>query len=137
MISHDKSGGRTIHLYIPFEFNGKKIESIVLGPLRFGHVLRWNEGVWKSMLELLVDMAGVDETVIRELRYPDADRVLEAFFSLLTPEIRSDIQEGRIPTKMDMPQEEPPAPQPQQGPGAPLPDAPIDENPGFDMGEVP
>lgn len=145
MISLDKSGGRTIHLFIPFDHKGKRIESITLAPLRLGHVLKWNEGAWKTMIELLVDLAGVDEAVIRELRYPDADRVMECFMALLTPEIRNDIANGHIP----------PPPQPLTteevnlveratngsgelmlppemiAPGVPLPET------GFDLGEEP
>jgi hypothetical protein len=148
MITYDKLGGRTIQLYIPFEFNGRKIESISLAPLRLGHVLGWNEGQWKNMIELLVVMAGVEESIIRELRYPDAERVVETFIGMLTPEIRADIESGRIPVKA--------APdvlvtadevhgettvngsgRPMnvtQGPGVPLP---IDTQPGFDLSEEP
>jgi hypothetical protein len=142
MISLDKTGGRTIHLFIPFDHGGKRIESITLGPLRLGHVLSWNEGAWKTMIELLVDMAGVDQTVIRELRYPDADRVMECFMTMLTPEIRDDISNGRIPQKMPEYREEPEPPRvtngggdlpsmPMMGPGVPLPEA------GFDLSEEP
>ena len=97
MIVHNKSGGRTIELFIPFDYNGKTITSITIAPLRLGHVIRWGEGAWKTMIGLLVDLAGVDEAVIRELRYPDADRVMDAFMGLLTPEIRDDIVNNRIP----------------------------------------
>lgn len=141
MISIDKTGGRTIQLFIPFEYKGKKVEAIVLSPMRFGHVLRWNDGDWQTMIGLLVELAGVDEAVIRELRYPDVDRVMEAFMSMLIPEIRDDILNNRVPLKREQPQQ--PAPQQQratnggaveipQGPGAPLP---MDINPGFDLSE--
>ena len=149
MITHDKLGGRTVYLYLPFDFNGRKIESITLSPLRLGHVLNWNEGRWKNMIDLLVELAGVEEAVIRDLRYPDADRVVEAFIGMMTPEIRVDIESGRIPIKTepdihataaevhDMPsplnggrtQASP------QGPGVPLP--PIDSQPGFDLSDEP
>lgn len=148
MISMDKTGGRTVQLFIPFEFNGRKIESITLAPLRFGHVLRWNEGAWKTMVQLMVELAGVEEAVIRELRYPDADRVMEAFLSLLTPEIRSDISRGEIP-QVIRPESPPPvhdeetaailrtngSGQPIAGPGVPLP--PPEPEAGFDLSEEP
>src|SRR6188768_2567889 len=101
MISMDKNGGRTFHLFIPFEFNKVKIEAITIAPLRLGHVLRWNEGAWKTSIELIVELAGVDESVIRELRYPDADRVMEAFMAMVTPEMRDDMTTGRIPLKRE------------------------------------
>ena len=139
MITLDKSGGRTIHLFIPFEFNGKKIEAITFAPLRLGHVMRWNEGAWKGMIDLMVDLAGVDKAVLHELRYPDADRVMDQFMALLTPEIRDDVINGRIPLPAEPP-DEPRAtngsgreiePAMMQAPGVPLPEA------GFDMSEEP
>lgn len=143
MITLDKTGGRTIQLFIPFEFNKQKIEAISLAPLRLGHVIRWNEGAWKTMIDLLVELASVDQAVIRELRYPDADRVLDQFMQMLTPEIRANIIEGQIPLKTEEPTEEQPRvtngsgapdevdPITMRGPGAPLPEA------GFDMSEEP
>jgi hypothetical protein len=140
MISFDKTGGRTIHLFIPFEHNGKKIESITLAPLRLGHALRWTEGAWRSMVELLVELAGVDQAIIHELRYPDADRVMETFMTMLTPEIRADIAEGRVPLKAEAYEETPRVTngsggEPLIGPGDPLP--PQYEQPGFDLSEEP
>jgi len=146
MIVHDKNGGRTIQLYLPFDVLGRRIESITLSPMKFGHTLLWNEGHYKTMLELLIDFAGVEEAVIRELRYPDTDRVLEAFMTLLTPQIREDITNAVVPQKTGpQPQEQPQErattngsggypPQGMQGPGDPLP---FDNQPGFDMSEEP
>jgi hypothetical protein len=144
MISIDRTGGRTIQLLIPFEYKGKKVEAIVLAPMRFGDVLRWNDGDWPNMIALLTELAHVDEAVIRELRYPDVDRVMEAFMSLLIPDIRDDIVNNRVPLKKQPEQPQQPVPQPRatnggseeplRGPGAPLP---MDTNPGFDLSEDP
>jgi hypothetical protein len=143
MIELHKTGGRTIHLFIPFEFNGKKIEAITLAPMRLGHTLRWATGDWKSSIEFLVELAGVDEAVIRELRYPDADRVMSAFMDLITPEIRTDIINGSVPQKYGFAREPDEEEKPRatngsgeemEGPGAPLPPA---EEAGFDLGEEP
>ena len=148
MTTITKVGGRTIELFIPFEFQGRKIDAITFGPFRLGHVLGWNEGKWNNMMELMAELSGLEESVLRELRYPDADRVIESFMALLTPELRADISAGRIPTK---PEGEEPNPNlaaatngvgnaelqalaenvaQQQGPGVPLPTA-------FDMSEEP
>jgi len=139
MINHNKFGGRTVELFIPFEFNGKKIESIVLAPFQLGHVLLWNEGHWKTQFDLMVELAGVDAAVLRQLRYPDADRVMEAFFAVITPEIRQDIADGRVPQKAE-PETE--APKVTNGSGQPIPPGvpiPPEFQPeaGFDMSEEP
>jgi len=144
MITYDKAGGRTIHLFIPFDFNGKKIETITLAPLRLGHSLRWSKGDWKSSIEFLVELAGVEEAIIRELRYPDADRVMETFMAMMTPEIRADLMAGTIPEKFSAgfvaPDDETPRAtngsgedlgEVPHGPGDPLPEE------GFDLGEEP
>jgi len=142
VITLNKTGGKTIQLFIPFEFNGKKIESVTLSPLRLGHALRWNEGAWKTSVALLVELADVEEAVIRDLRYPDADRVMESFLTMLTPDIRDDIINGRIPTGPQAVAPVQPAAtnggappeQPLQGPGVPFPSV-TDE--GFDLSEEP
>ena len=161
MISMDKSGGRTVHLFIPFEYNGKRIESITFSPVMFGHTLRWTAGEWRQSIDLLVELAGVEDAVVRSIRYPDADRVMEAFLSMLPPEIRDDIANGRIPEKQPTPEETlarakeslaaatrqaqgaaaaltngggaPADAQNFQGPGVPLPEAET----GFDLSDEP
>jgi hypothetical protein len=141
MIVHEKSGGRTIHLFIPFEHNKQTVSSITLAPLRLGHALRWGKGDFKDSMELLVDLAGVDQTVINNIRFPDATRVMDCFMEMLTPEIREDIVNNRVPLKPDAVVEEE-APRVTNGgggdqimmaPGVPLPDS----GPGFDLSEEP
>ena len=149
MIVHDKTGGRTVHLLIPFEVKGKKIEAITFAPVRFGHTMRWADGDWKSSFELLVELAGVEDAVIRELRYPDAERVMEVFLGMLPTDIREDITNGRIPQRYEEPAKtvepvqhevQPTAtnggmpPQTATAPGVPLP-PPFDQQPGFDLSD--
>jgi hypothetical protein len=138
MIRHEKTGGRSVELFIPFELGKKKIDAITFGPLKLGHVMLWNEGNWPSMMEFMAHLADVEIAVLRELRYPDADRVTEVFMSMLTPEIRNDVEIGRVPQKIV--EEQPVAAtngsgEPIQGPGTPLP--PEMMQPGFDLGEEP
>ena len=66
MIVHNKTGGRTIELFIPFDHGGKKIESITFAPFRLGHAMRWSAGDWKTSIELMVELAGVDEWLKRQ-----------------------------------------------------------------------
>lgn len=139
MITMKRDGGRTIQLFIPFEFNGQKYESVTLSPLRFGHVLGWNEGKWATTIALLVEMSGLEDNVLRELRYPDADRVMESFMTMLTPEMRNDVENGRIPIRPADEVKEAPAVngsgQSMQGPGAPIPPEML--QPGFDISDEP
>jgi len=135
-IATDKLGGRTVHLFIPFEYNGKRVDSITFSAFKFGHLMLWQDRRWQSMIELMTELAGVDEAVLRELRYPDADRVMEAFMSNIPQEIRNDIVQGNVPLKRppeDMIVREVEVPddgETPQGPGEPLPD-----DVGFDLGD--
>jgi hypothetical protein len=65
MITSTKLGGRTVELFAPFEFNGKQIERIVFGPFKLGHVLLWNQGRWQSQFDLMVELSGEQEAVLR------------------------------------------------------------------------
>jgi len=106
MIIQDKSGGRTVELFIPYEHMGKKVDKISFPAFRYGHTLRWNKGDWKTSFAMMVELSGMEEELLKELRYPDTDRVMSTFLDMLPLEIRNDIMEGRIPTKeMPPPQE--------------------------------
>ena len=107
--------------------------------------MRWAEGAWKSSFELMVELAGVEDAVMRDLRYPDAERVMEVFLGMLPLDIRNDVVDGRIPEKREEvqpqqadEQEAPPVtngggqPQPVM-PGAPMP--PMMGETGFDLSD--
>ena len=148
MITDTKLGGRTIELFIPFHHGGKLVERITLAPFRYGDTLRWGEGDFQTSFALLAELAGVDESVIREIRYPDANRVITAFISMLPQDIQEDIANGRIPVKQTpaepageteeeivtngsgAPVDDAPH-MPLSGPGVPLPEV------GFDLSEEP
>ena len=150
MIKHEKTGGRSVGLFIPFEFGGKQYDSITFGPLKLGHVMLWNEGHWSSMMEFMAALAEIEVNVLREIRYPDADRVTEVFMAMMTPEIRNDVETGRVPQKRT-PEIEAAASaglaagqaaaangetlESIVGPGVPIP--PEMMQPGFDLGEEP
>lgn len=84
-------------MFIPFETQGRKIEAVTLKAVCFDHLLRWQRGQFQSSLALLVALSGESEAVIRMLRYPDTDRVLDAMMGMLPEAIRTDITNGVIP----------------------------------------
>lgn len=98
MITIDNKGGRTIELFLPFkDAAGKDVVSITLAPFTLGHTLAWQAGEYKSILQLLTTLTGLPEFTVKLLRYPDADRVMTAFFSMLPPDVLGSIQEGIVP----------------------------------------
>jgi hypothetical protein len=95
--AHERKGGRSVELLIPFEHLGKTVDVIHLKPVLFDHTLRWQQGEFPSSLALLATLSGERETTLRLLRYPDADRVLAAMFDMLPAAIQADINAGQIP----------------------------------------
>jgi hypothetical protein len=97
MVALDKSGGRQIELFIPFEYEGKMVEAVEIGAPQFDHVIRWQAGEYKSALALLSAMSGMTQLCLRKLRYPDAERVFAAFMDMLPDAIGADVQAGISP----------------------------------------
>jgi hypothetical protein len=96
-IVHDRKGGRSVELLIPFDHAGKTFDAVHLKPILLDHQLRWQQGHFASSLALLAAVSGESEGTSRMLRYPDADRVLAALFEMLPESIRADITSGQIP----------------------------------------
>ena len=111
MTTFSSDGSRTVALFIPFDFQGRRIEAVSIGPFLLDHTLRWEEGRFKSSLGLLADLSGLPETLLRQMRYPDVDRVFGAFLDMLPANIRDTIASGQIPLP---PEDEDASPQPPQ-----------------------
>ncbi len=105
-MTHRADGTRVIELYVPFDWAGRRIDKISISALRLDHVLRWQKGQWQDSFDMLVEMSRPPNTplqdqtwpeTLRQLRYPDADRVLAAFYDMLPPQIQVAISKGEIP----------------------------------------
>jgi hypothetical protein len=105
IVTLDKSGGRRIELFVPFEYEGKMVEAVEIGAPQFDHVIRWQEGEYKNALALLSAMSGMTQVSLRKLRYPDAERVFVAFMDMLPDVIRADVQAGIAPRGGEPPEE--------------------------------
>lgn len=129
-----RTGSRKVELFVPIKRAGKTLDVIEIASAKLDHVVRWGEGKIKGSLALLVELSGLDEGTLRELTYPDADRVLSAFMASLPPSIRNDIDNGVHPLAT---QESAPSASPVPWPGdADMTDAAtVGAGPGFDLGE--
>ena len=114
----NRDGSRKVELLIPFEHLGLKYDSVLLRPVLFDHVLRWQAGEFRNAVHLLSALTGQQESTLRMLRYPDADRVIAAMIEMLPAEIRRDLIEGKIPIKFAEPS------QGEEGEAAPQPAEP-------------
>lgn len=138
-VTVQRSGVRTVELFIPYEFQGIKVEAVSIGPLTLDHTQRWKQGAFADWFALLTEMA-VNATTgkpmraddLRQLRYPDADRVIDNFGELLPVEIKQAMAGNFWPTRADL------APQELAGP-APVPGAAMggtmQPDAGFDIGD--
>lgn len=90
-VTHDRKGGRRIELFLPFTFEKKRIRSITFGPVRFDHMFKWKAGEIKDMVELMSVLSDQPVALIRQIAFPDADRVLNVFIEMLPPDIRETI----------------------------------------------
>lgn len=134
-----RSGGRVIELLIPFEFQGIKYDAIGIAPCLLDHTQRWREGLFKDWFALLVELAHDAKTGkpmraddLRQLRYPDADRVIDNFGELLPVEIKQAMAGNFWPTRADL------APQELAGPvavPAPAMGGAMQPDSGFDIGD--
>jgi hypothetical protein len=137
MIEDGEDGSRVVRLYIPFEFNKKRVDRIAIKAVQLDHVLRWQAGEFRGALPLLASLTGLQEMCLRQLRYPDADRVLTAFFQMLPPEIANQVAAGEVPLPVQRGEEgwgEPvpaPSPAPQEAASPP----PADDAGGLDIGD--
>jgi hypothetical protein len=104
-----RQGGRRIELFAPFRLAGRLIACIDLQPLRLDHVLRWQDGEYPNAVALMAELAGMKVEAIRQVCYPDTDRVMAAFLEMLPPHVREDVTSGVVPI---VPQAAPPAPAP-------------------------
>jgi hypothetical protein len=132
MVALDKSGGRRIELFIPFEYEGSLVEGVEIGAPQFDHVIRWQEGEYKSALALLSAMSGMTQVCLRKLRYPDAERVFAAFMDMLPDAIRADVQAGIAPRAVEAEQE--PGISPAQREAIERATPRDDDDGGFDLG---
>lgn len=99
MVTIDKMGGRAVELFIPYEWQGKRIDRIVFRPLKLVNTEMWLKGSYKSIMHLMSDLSGLPEDTLRQLCYPDADRVMSEFINLLPDEIKAWVVKGQVPIK--------------------------------------
>ena len=100
----ERSGARVVELFMPFQFNGVQVDAVALGPITMNHTLRYNNAEYPTWFAFLVAVAYVNnkpvsDELLRELRYPDADRVIQNFIEILPPEIRESVIAGVWPTR--------------------------------------
>lgn len=98
VIANHRRGSHVVILQIPFEFEGKKIEAIEVGPFNLDHRMRWREGEYKSPYDLMCAVCHdpithkvMDPLALRQMCNPDDERLEFTFMSMLPNEMRDGV----------------------------------------------
>ncbi|PWT74796.1 MAG: hypothetical protein C5B60_06265 [Chloroflexi bacterium] len=94
-ITMKKSGTWLVELNRPLMHRGKEIAQLEIKPPNWDQQIRLAEQKIVSMLGLLAEMCGLPEQLLREMTYPDVDRVMLAFHSCLPPIMQQEFQQQR------------------------------------------
>lgn len=103
-----RDGSRRVELYVPVEIasTGKRIETVTIKPVKFGHTERWRLDEIKNVKELLCILAGLSVEELHELTMLDFERCMLALVGMLPDSILASVQRGQ----------EAPQPEEQAGP---------------------
>src|SRR4051812_16393733 len=95
-----RDGSRTVALLMPFTHLGQNVEQVTFKPVVLDVTLRWQEGAIGGVLALMSELTGLPEHMLGQLRYPDADLVMDHFMAHLPKPISSSIANGEIPVPL-------------------------------------
>jgi hypothetical protein len=105
-----RTGGWAVELATPIKHANQTIEVVEIRPLTIETMVRWSSGQFPSSLALLAELSGIPEMVLRQISYPDADRVMLALYNVVPQALKDDLTNGVRPmaTPADaVPPEEP------------------------------
>jgi hypothetical protein len=92
-----RDGGRRIELFVAVEFLKAKIDAVTIRPVKLDHLLRWESGEISTALALLSELTGLQQAALRQINYPDIERVMAAFVNMLPAKIAENINRGEVP----------------------------------------
>jgi hypothetical protein len=92
-----RDGGRRIELFVPVEFIKQKIDAVTIRPCKLDHFIRWQSGEISTALALLSELTGLQQAALRQINYPDIERIMAAFVSMLPVRIAANIEREEVP----------------------------------------
>ncbi len=91
-----RDGSFVVELNTPLQHGGRKIDELVIASPRFEHTIRWGRREIGSALALLSELTDLPERLLRQICYPDVDRVTFALFSQANF-AQKEVMEGQRP----------------------------------------
>jgi hypothetical protein len=92
-----RNGAWIVELVHPLAAKSGTLTEITINPVNLDQVIRWGRGDISSSLQLMAEMTGQPERLLRQLVYPDVDRVTLAFMNVLPDSVTKGISEGKHP----------------------------------------
>jgi hypothetical protein len=108
-VVYQRTGGRRIELYVPFVAklaNNKtqNVDAIDIGPVTGDHVEFFMNGLYSNSYAMLAALCGhADDRILKQMRFPDTQRVMAAFMDMVPDFIAALIQAGKIPKAGEAP----------------------------------
>jgi hypothetical protein len=92
-----RDGQFIVELIHPLKRIDGDVTELVIHPLNFQQVIRWQSGEIESRLALVAEATRLPERLLRLLVYPDVNRVMFAFTYTLPVELRENFSNGERP----------------------------------------
>lgn len=84
-----RDGSWVVELATPLHSSaGRAVDEIRIRPLSIGQLVRWNSGEIPSILFLMSELTDVPEMLLRQITFPDVDRLMLVFASMMPPVIQ-------------------------------------------------
>jgi hypothetical protein len=92
-----RDGSWVVELAIPLQHAGKQLDELRLKPLSMGQLVRWNNEQIPSVMALMAELTDLPELLLRQITFPDVDRVMLVFASMMPPVIQQAMTNGSRP----------------------------------------
>lgn len=84
-----RDGSWVVELNLPLHHAGRQYDEIRIKPLTMGQLVRWNNGQIVSIMGLMAELTDLPEMLLRQITFPDVDRLMLAFAAMMPPVIQA------------------------------------------------
>lgn len=92
-----RDGSWVVELAIPLHHAGHQLDELKIRPLTMGQLVRWNNQEIPSVMALMAELTDLPELLLRQITFPDVDRVMLVFASMMPPVIQQAMSNNSRP----------------------------------------
>lgn len=96
-VRNKRDGSWVVELAIPLQHAGHQLDELKIRPLTMGQLVRWNNNEIPSILALMAELTDLPELLLRQITFPDVDRVMLVFASMMPPVIQQAMSNNSRP----------------------------------------